>query len=41
MQDFFDEQIMWLLRAKNPPHLFFAILPKSSGGPKDMDNMEH
>ena len=23
MHDFFDEQIMWLLRAKNPPHPLF------------------
>ena len=41
MQDFFDEQIMWLLRAKNPPPPpFFAILPKSSGSPKDTQKSE-
>ena len=32
MQDVFDEHD---LRAKNPPHPLFAILPKSSGSPKD------
>ena len=40
MQDFFDEQIIWILRAKNPlPTPFFAILPKSSGGPKNIASL--
>ena len=39
MQDFFDfKQIIWLLRAKNPPTPFFAMLPKSFGSPKNKNS---